>query len=400
MFSVESEAFGVGAAVDSRYEINQLMINNPLQSLKQFGQSVWLDSIDRNLLESGELKRLIEEDGVAGLTSNPAIFEKAISNGVEYDAVIQKLKSEGKLAGPKDLYEKLAIRDIRDAADLLLPVYEASKTADGYVSLEVSPHLAADTEGTIEEGRRLWKAVDRPNLMVKVPGTPEGVAAIRHLASEGINVNVTLLFSQEAYEAVARAYIEGLEVFSKRGGDVSRPAGVASFFISRIDTLVDSLAEKRLGLAEQPAERAMLKHIQGKVAIANAKQAYQRYKKIFSGSRWETLVKKGAKPQRLLWASTSTKNPEYRDVIYIEELIGANTVNTVPPATLAAFRDHGAVRASIEEDMKEADEVIASVARSGLVLREITDQLLMEAVALFVQPFDKLLASLERKMVG
>jgi transaldolase len=373
---------------------------NPLQSLQQFGQSVWLDSIDRKLLETGELKRLIDEDGVTGLTSNPAIFEKAISSGVEYDAAIQKLKSEGKLAGPKDLYERLAIQDIRDAADLLMPVYEATSTRDGYVSLEVSPHLAADTEGTIEEARRLWKAVDRPNLMVKVPGTPEGVPAIKHLASEGINVNVTLLFSQEAYEAVARAWIDGLEIFSKRGGDLRRPASVASFFISRIDTLVDSLAEKRLAQAEQPSERAMLKHLQGKVAIANAKQAYQRYKKFFSGSRWETLAKKGAKPQRLLWASTSTKNPEYRDVIYVEELIGPNTVNTMPPVTLAAFRDHGAARSSIEESLKEADEVIASLARSGLVLREVTDQLLMEAVALFVHPFDKLLASLERKLTA
>ena len=318
-----------------------------LKDLQQQGQSIWLDFIQRGLMTSGELKRLVDEDGLVGITSNPAIFEKAISGSTDYAEALKALAREQLDA--KTMYERLAIQDIQDAADILRPVYDRTGKRDGYVSLEVSPHLASDTNGSLEEARRLWKTVARPNVLIKVPGTPEGIPAIQQLLSEGINVNVTLLFAQERYQEVAEAYVSGLEQAAAKGGDVSGIASVASFFISRIDTLVDKKLTERLQAATSPEQQADLKRLMGKIAIANGKQTYQLYKRIFSGPRWDALAKQGAKTQRVLWASTSTKNPDYRDVLYVEELIGPDTVNTMPPATLDAFRDHGQTRASLEE---------------------------------------------------
>src|SRR6266852_8016421 len=313
---------------------------NPLVQLQNFGQSIWLDYIRRDLLKGGELQRLITEDGLRGMTSNPAIFEKAIDGSTEYQDFLDSLAGRTDLDA-KGRYELLAVRDIQDAADLLSPVYRSTKKRDGYVSLEVSPYLARDTKGTIDEARRLWTTVARENVMIKVPGTAEGIPAFRQLISEGININVTLLFSQKVYEQVAEAYIAGLEQLAVGGGDVSKMASVASFFISRIDTLVDSIVEARLKTAKDVREREQLRSVLGKVAIANGKQTYQRYQAIFGSERWKKLAAKGAQTQRVLWASTSTKNPSYRDVLYVEEMIGPDTVNTIPPATLDAFRDHG-----------------------------------------------------------
>src|SRR5580704_6916209 len=313
---------------------------NPLKDLLKYGQSVWLDYIRRNLLTSGELKRLIEEDGLRGMTSNPTIFEKAIAGSTDYTDILQALQSQTDLDA-KARYEILAIRDIQGAADFLRPVYDSSKRRDGYVSLEDSPYLARDTEGTLAEARRLWKTVNRENVMIKVPGTAQGIPAFQQLISEGININVTLLFSQEVYQRVAEAYITGLEQLAASGGDVSKIASVASFFISRIDSSIDKIVGERLKAEKDPAKQEQLKSILGKVAIANGKQTYVSYQKIFSGDRWKALAAKGAQTQRVLWASTSTKNPNYRDVLYVEELIGPDTVNTIPPATLDAFRDHG-----------------------------------------------------------
>jgi transaldolase/glucose-6-phosphate isomerase len=327
---------------------------NPLKQLLKYGQSVWLDYIRRNLITSGELKRLIDEDGLRGMTSNPSIFEKAIAGSTDYTDFLNSLRDRTDLDA-KARYELLAIRDIQDAADLMRPVYDGAKRKDGFVSLEVSPYLAHDTQGTIAEARRLWKSVSRDNVMIKVPGTAEGLPAIKQLISEGMNINITLLFSQQVYEQVAEAYIAGLEQLAANGGDLSRVASVASFFISRIDTLVDSIVNDKLKTEKDPAKQALLKSILGKVAIANGKLTYQRYLKIFSGPRWDALAKKGAQTQRVLWASTSTKNPHYRDVLYVEEMIGKDTVNTIPPATLDAFRDHGKLRNSLTENSRPGD---------------------------------------------
>src|SRR5581483_3258930 len=323
---------------------------NPCKELLNYGQSIWLDYIRRNLITSGELQRLIEEDGVRGMTSNPAIFEKAIVGSTDYTDFLESLNNRPELS-PTRRYELLAIRDIQDVADILKPIYQESNWRDGYVSLEVSPYLARDTKGTVEEARRLWKEVDRPNVMIKVPGTAEGIPAIEQLIGEGINVNVTLLFSQDVYEQAALAYIAGLEKYAKTGGDLHRMASVASFFISRIDTLIASMLNEKLKNAKGDG---IYKSLLGKVAIANGKLAYERYLRLFSGPRWDALAKKGAQTQRVLWASTSTKNPAYRDVIYVEELIGKDTVNTVPPNTLEAFRDHGKVRESLTENLEGA----------------------------------------------
>ncbi len=366
-----------------------------LKDLQQQGQSIWLDFIQRGLMTSGELKRLVDEDGLVGITSNPAIFEKAISGSTDYAEALKALAREQLDA--KTMYERLAIQDIQDAADILRPVYDRTGKRDGYVSLEVSPHLASDTNGSLEEARRLWKTVARPNVLIKVPGTPEGIPAIQQLLSEGINVNVTLLFAQERYQEVAEAYVSGLEQAAAKGGDVSGIASVASFFISRIDTLVDKKLTERLQAATSPEQQADLKRLMGKIAIANGKQTYQLYKRIFSGPRWDALAKQGAKTQRVLWASTSTKNPDYRDVLYVEELIGPDTVNTMPPATLDAFRDHGQARASLEEDLAGADEIMGALAKAGISMKEVTDQLLDEAVRLFSEPFDKLLQTIARQ---
>jgi transaldolase / glucose-6-phosphate isomerase len=368
---------------------------NPLKDLQKYGQSVWLDYIRRSLITSGELKRLIEEDGLRGITSNPSIFEKAISGSTDYADILGALQGKSDLDA-KARYEQLAIRDIQDAADMLRPVYDESKRRDGYVSLEVSPYLARDTKGTLEEARRLWKSVNRPNVMIKVPGTAEGIPAFQQLISEGININVTLLFAQEVYEQVAEAYVAGLEQLAARGSDLSQVASVASFFISRIDTLVDSRVTELLKTAADPAKRALLKSILGKVAIANGKLTYQRYQQIFSGPRWHALALKGAQTQRVLWASTSTKNPNYRDVIYVEELIGADTVNTMPPATLDAFRDHGKLSNSLTEDVEAAQDTMETLAKVGISMKEVTDKLTDDGVKLFADAFDKLLQAVEK----
>jgi transaldolase/glucose-6-phosphate isomerase len=368
---------------------------NPLKQLLKYGQSVWLDYIRRNLITSGELKRLIDEDGLRGMTSNPSIFEKAIAGSTDYTDFLNSLRDRTDLDA-KARYELLAIRDIQDAADLMRPVYDVAKRKDGFVSLEVSPYLAHDTQGTIAEARRLWKSVSRDNVMIKVPGTAEGLPAIKQLISEGMNINVTLLFSQQVYEQVAEAYIAGLEQLAANGGDLSRVASVASFFISRIDTLVDSIVNDKLKTEKDPAKQALLKSILGKVAIANGKLTYQGYLKIFSGPRWDALAKKGAQTQRVLWASTSTKNPNYRDVLYVEEMIGKDTVNTIPPATLDAFRDHGKLRDSLTENIKAAHETMDSLAKAGISMKEVTDKLTKDGVKLFADAFDQLLAAVEK----
>ncbi len=370
---------------------------NALKALhEQHDQAVWLDFVARGFIEKGELKKLVEEDGLRGVTSNPAIFEKAIGHSDEYDASLKAVQETGD-SRVIDLYEGLAIADIQAAADVLRPVYEASDGADGYVSLEVSPYLALDTQATLDEARRLHKAVSRDNLMVKVPATPEGIPAIRQLTAEGISINVTLLFSQEAYEAVARAFIDGLDERARGGHDVSRIASVASFFISRIDSLVDKLLDEKIAAANDPDEKAALGSLKGKVAIANAKLAYQRYKRIFAEAQWQALAEKGAKAQRLLWASTGTKNKAYSDVLYVEELIGPNTVNTMPPATMAAFRDHGEARPTIEEDVPGAEAVMARLARAGIDIEAVAKQLVQEGVQLFIDAADNLLGAVAGK---
>jgi len=368
---------------------------NPLIELQQFGQSIWLDYIRRSLITSGELQRLIKEDGLRGVTSNPAIFEKAITGSTDYKELLDS--PEVQKLDAKSLYERLAVRDIQAAADLLRPVYDESKRRDGYVSLEVSPTLAHDTMGTLQEARRLWKTVARENVMIKVPATPEGIPAIQELISEGINVNVTLLFSLDAYEKVARAYIAGLEEFAQEGGDLSKVASVASFFISRIDTAVDGFIKSRLAETKDEKQQALLKSLGGKVAIANAKLTYQRYKEIFNGPAWQALATHGAQTQRVLWASTSSKNPSYRDVVYVEELIGPETVDTVPPATLDAFRDHGRPRLSLTEDLTGAKSVMDNLQKAGISMKEVTDKVLVEGVQLFADAFDKLLKAVDRK---
>jgi len=368
---------------------------NPLKALLGYGQSMWLDYIRRDLITGGTLEKLIEEDGLRGMTSNPSIFEKAIAESSLYDDILQSLASKPDL-DTKSRYEQIAIRDIQDAADLLRPVYEESKFRDGYVSLEVSPLLALKTKETIDEARRLWKTVNRENVMIKVPGTAEGLPAIRQLIGEGININVTLLFAQEVYEKVAEAYIAGLEDLAKRGGNLKKMAGVASFFISRIDTLVDSMIDDKLKTTTDAQQQVLLKNLKGKVAIANGKLTYQRYQKLFSGPRWETLAAKGAQTQRVLWASTSTKNPAYRDVMYVEELIGPDTVDTMPPVTVDAFRDHGKLRNSLTENVPAAQKVMDDLAKAGISIKEVTTKLTADGVKLFADAFHKLLAAVEK----
>lgn len=371
-------------------------IMNPVKALENHGQAVWLDFLARGFVAKGDLKKLIDTDGVKGVTSNPSIFEKAIGSSDEYDAPIGRALKKGDRP-VADLFEHLAVEDIQHAADVLRPVYDELKGHDGFVSLEVSPYLAMDTKGTIAEAEHLWKAVHRKNLMVKVPATPEGLPAIEHLIGEGISINITLLFSQKVYIQVAKAYIAGLEKLVADGGDPTHVASVASFFVSRIDTAVDKQLDERIARANDPHEKERLAALKGKVAIANAKLAYQEYKKLFSGARWEKLAAKGAKPQRLLWASTGTKNKDYSDVLYVEELIGANTVNTVPPATLDAFRDHGKLRDSLEENVDEARDVLTELDKSGISLDAITEELVKDGVKLFADAADKLYGAVAHK---
>ena len=374
---------------------NSKATKNPLKELLNYGQSMWLDYIRRDLFTSGKLKRMIADDGLRGMTSNPAIFEKAIADSSLYDDILKSLAARTDLDATAK-FEQIAIRDIQDAADALRPVYDESKARDGYVSLEVSPYLAHKTKETIDEGRRLWKAVQRENVMIKVPGTAEGLPAIRQLIGEGININVTLLFAQDVYEKVAEAYIAGLEELATRGGNLKKVASVASFFISRIDTLIDSIINDKLKTTADANQQALLKSLLGKVAIANGKLTYQSYERIFSGPRWAALAAKGAQTQRVLWASTSTKNPNYRDVIYVEELIGKDTVNTMPPATIDAFRDHGLLRNSLTEDVAGAATEMQNLAKAGISMKEVTDKLTADGVKLFADAFDKLLAAVAK----
>jgi transaldolase/glucose-6-phosphate isomerase len=371
-------------------------MTNPLRMLQEYGQSVWLDFLSRDLFRTGELKRLIAEDGLRGMTSNPSIFEKAIGHGEDYDAQIAELEASGDL-DPGTLFERLAITDIQSAADTLRPVYDQTQGRDGYVSIEVSPYLAMQTDATIEEARRLWREIGRDNLMVKIPATQPGLPAIRTMIAEGVNINITLLFSQKVYGEVAEAYISGLEENVAKGGDPHKVASVASFFVSRIDTMVDEALDKKIAAATDPAEKAQLKALQGKIAIGNAKLAYQMYQRIFRDERWQRLAQHGAQTQRLLWASTGTKNKAYRDALYVEELIGPDTVNTMPPATMEAFRDHGRPRPSLEEDVPGAQAAMAALARAGISIDEITARLVEDGVGLFAEAADHLYAAVQKK---
>jgi len=362
---------------------------NPLKALLGYGQSPWMDYIRRDLLTGGGLKKMIDEDGLRGMTSNPTIFEKAIAGSNFYKDILES--ADAKKLDAKGVFEKIAIRDVQDACDIFKGVYAESKRKDGFVSLEVSPLLANDTQGTIDEARRLWKAVNRENLMIKVPGTKEGVPAVRQLLEDGLNINITLLFAQSAYEQVAEAFLAGLEARVKKGQDISHIASVASFFVSRIDSLVDSIIETKLKTEKDGAKRDLLTSLEGKVAIANAKLTYKKYQELFGGARWKALAGKGAQTQRLLWASTSTKNPKYRDVMYVEELIGAETVDTIPPATFDAFREHGKLRASLTEDVGKAAKVMANLEKAGISMKEVTDKLVVDGVKLFADAFKQLL---------
>src|ERR1700683_3931006 len=371
-------------------------IMNPVKALENHGQSVWLDFLARGFVAKGDLQKLIDNDGGKGVTSNPSIFEKAIGSSDEYDGAIGHALKRGDRP-VAELFEHLAIEDIQHAADVLRPVYDRLKGEDGFVSLEVSPYLAMDTKGTIAEAERLWKDVKRKNLMVKVPATPEGLPAIQHLIGEGISINITLLFSQKVYVQVAEAYLAGLEKYVAKGGDPSHVASVASFFVSRIDSAVDKELDEKIARANDPTEKARLAALKGKVAIANAKLAYQEYKRLFSGARWDKLAAKGARPQRLLWASTGTKNKDNSDVLYVEAVIGPNTVNTVPPATLDAFRDHGKPRDSLEENIEEATRVLAELDKSGISLDAITAELVKDGVKQFADAADKLYGAVAHK---
>lgn len=359
---------------------------NPLKKLLKQRQSIWLDYIQRGLIQSGELKRLVEDDGVRGVTSNPTIFEKAIAGSTDYDDALRTMLGKDPQIEAGKLFERLAIEDIRVAADILRTVYDETEGADGFVSIEVSPRLAHDTARTIAEAKRLRAEVDRPNLMIKVPATPEGIPAIEALIADGVNVNITLMFSMKHYEAVARAYIRGLERCSNPG----QLSSVASFFVSRVDTVIDSALEK-LGIEEAKA-------LLGKIGVANCKVVYQRFREIFHGKGFATLRSRGARVQRPLWASTGTKNPAYSDVLYVENLIGPDTVNTLPPATLNAFRHHGRVKGfTVEEGLKRAESDLCRLKELGIDLDAITEKLQADGVSAFAASFDQLLAAVEEK---
>jgi transaldolase len=359
---------------------------NPLRELEAQGQGVWLDFIRRKFLLEGGLKKLVEEDGLSGVTSNPTIFEKAVSGGNDYDEQFEQVVQSGKGDDVSALFDAMAVKDIQTAADTLRPVYDRTKGVDGYVSLEVSPELARDTQGTIRDARTLWAAVGRPNLLIKVPATPEGIPAVEELLASGVNVNITLMFSMQHYENVAQAYIRGL----KRCATPEKMGSVASFFVSRVDNMIDPKLEK-IGTPEALALR-------GKIGIANCKVVCQRFKEIFEGSDFADLRKKGARVQRVLWASTSTKNPAYPDTLYVAELIGPHTVNTLPPATIDAFRDHGVVRgATILENVDEARLQLNTLAKLGIRLNDVTEQLQVEGVESFSKSFKDLEAALDKK---
>lgn len=371
---------------------------NALVALVAEGQSIWLDYITRRLVHDGELRKLIEDDGLRGMTSNPTIFQKAIAAGDAYDEQITQLVGHGKSAG--EIFEQLAVKDIQDACDLFRPVYDRTEGLDGVVSIEVSPSLAHDTDGTVVEARRLWQEVDRPNVLIKVPGTAEGAVAVQQLLRDGINVNITLLFSLQNHERVMLAYLDALEQRTAAGQPVDRLSSVASFFVSRVDTLVDKLLQERIEEAERTGDRARqerLRGLLGKAAIANAKLAYARFRELFGDERFARLRQRGAKVQRPLWASTSVKNPDYRDVRYVEELIGPDTVNTLPQETLKAFQDHGAVRRSVDEGLAEARATLAGLGEVGIDFDAVTQQLEDEGVALFATSYDELIKGVEHK---
>ena len=370
-------------------------MTNPLRELEALGQSIWLDDIDRGDLLSGRFGRLIDEDGLAGATGNPTIFEHSITHDTTYDEQMQHLIEEGKSA--QEIYEALAITDEQTVADLLRPTYERTGGQDGFVSIEVSPYLADDTKKTVAEVRRFWHTIDRPNLMVKIPSTPAGIPAICRALSEGININITLMFSLDNYRQVAEAYLSALEERLAAGKDISRVASVASFFVSRVDVLVDQLLEDKIKTNSTSAGQQQLKALQGKAAIANARLAYQEFKRLFGAPRFEALRQHGARVQRPLWASTGTKNPAYRDALYVEELIGPDTVNTMPLKTLESFRDHGRVRLSVEEDIPQARAVLAALEAAGIDYEQVTSQLQKEGVQKFIDSFDKLFQCIEDK---
>jgi transaldolase len=371
------------------------MTDTPLLKLQDYGQSVWLDYLRRSLVTSGELAQKIENDGLRGLTSNPAIFKEAIVGSPDYDDAIRELSAQG--LKEEAIYETMSVEDIQGAADAFRPLYDRLDGKDGFVSLEVSPYLARDTAGTVAEAKHLWQKVNRPNLMIKVPGTPEGLPAIQELIGEGINVNVTLLFSREAYRGCAEAYIAGLEAYHAKGGNLSRVASVASFFLSRIDSSIDSKLEALIAKATDPAAVEKLHGLMGSVAIANAKLAYQDYKELFTSERFKVLAQAGAFPQRLLWASTGTKNPHYRDVRYVEELVGPNTVNTMPVSTLNACADHCELRSSLEENLEQAQKSLTDLESVGISLDQVTQDLLVDGLSKFTGPFDELLLSIRNK---
>ena len=369
------------------------MKRNPLLELQSLGQSIWIDFISRGIISSGELQRMIEEDGVSGVTSNPSIFEKAITKSDDYDETIRTLTLRGKTTD--EVYQLLTVEDIQMVADSLRPTYDRTDGQDGFVSLEVSPTLAHDTQGTIQEARLLWSLVNRPNSMIKVPATQEGIPAIRQLTGEGININITLLFGLPRYQEVVNAYLEGLEILASKGGNLKHVSSVASFFLSRIDVLLDPVLEKKKSAASPEADIASV--LQGQVAIASAKVAYQLYKEMFNGDRFAKLANRGARTQRLLWASTSTKNPKYSDTKYIEPLIGPNTINTLPVETLDAYRDHGQPHLSLEQNISQAYHVLNKLSLVGVDLDKATQQLEDEGVEKFVSALDRLMHSLKEK---
>jgi transaldolase len=381
------------------------MAKNRLQQLHDVGQSIWLDSIDRRMLHDGELDRRIRDDALTGMTSNPTIFQKALASSNAYDEQITAAEEIDAVRDAEDregltswqVFELLETTDVRDACDHFAGVYSSTRGADGYVSIEVSPGVAGSRDATVAEARRLWKTVDRPNVMVKVPGTPEGAPAVRTLIAEGINVNITLLFGIDAHERVIDAYIEGLEERVKKKQPIDGLASVASFFVSRVDTEIDKRLDALIAKAPQP-EKERLEMLKGRAAIANAKLAYRLFTQKFAGPRWEALAKQGARVQRPLWASTSTKNPKYRDVMYVEELIGPDTVDTMPPATIDAFRDHGVVERMVDKKIAAAEGLLKEIEAVGISLKDVTDQLLSDGIASFQKSFDELIAGLESKI--
>jgi len=370
------------------------MTASRLHQLSAAGQSVWLDFIDRTILQNGELVRRIRDDALSGMTSNPTIFEKALAEGHAYD---EQLAAAAEGATAWEMFELVETDDVRTACDIFSGVYQATKGGDGYVSIEVSPGVASDTAATVEEARRLWKTVGRPNVMIKVPGTAEGTRAVRQLIADGINVNITLLFAVEAHRRVIEAYLAGLEDRAAAGRPIDHLASVASFFVSRVDTEVDKRLDALLATAPE-RDRERIAAFKGKAAVANAKTAYQLFRDMFAGPRWEQLRAKGARLQRPLWASTSTKNPAYRDVMYVEDLIGPHTVNTMPPATLEAFRDHGEVRRTVDSHVDAERQLLQELEALGVSMRDVTDKLLVDGLASFQKSFDSLLAGLERKV--